>query len=158
MANQFQQYGTLTDDGQRVIAYMESACREAEAKDDVEALNALSGPIKHYYVNVFKLKLLPAWHWLEDFGNAAQAILRNITEAEAAQQEAVADKAAVSALAESLEEVKAALALAMAKIAQLEAESEAAEDAAEMASETNGMESAPPVDEPAPETRRGKRG
>lgn len=152
MPNQFSQYGNVTPEGQRVIQYMEAAAQVAEGQD-IEALNALSGPVKHYYVNVTKLHLMTPARWLEDYTNAAQAIMRNLTEAETAQAAADADKQERAALAESLEEVKAALALAMAKIAQLEAEGEAADAAAEMA----GEESAPPADEPAPDTRRGKR-
>lgn len=139
--------GTLTSDGQRLIAYISEQIAQAEADTNPDSLNALAGPIKHYYVNVHKLPNLSPAQWLEDYANAARAIHSVMTQIAESTAKAQAEAEERSRLSESLDDVKAALALAMQRIAELEAK-QAAETP-----EMDAEESAP-----APEPVKTKKG
>lgn len=147
ISNEFVQYGTVTPAGQEVIEHINATLTAAEATNDVDAINSLAGHIKHYYVNVMKLRALSPAQFLESYPNAARSIagyLRDVRESAAARQAEIEER---TRLSESLEEVKAALAVALQKIADMEAERMA--DAVEQPS----MESAP-----APEPVKSKKG
>ena len=47
--------GSTTEDGRRLIDWIESHFIEADRANDITLINSLSGDIKHYYVNVYKL-------------------------------------------------------------------------------------------------------
>lgn len=70
--------GSSTEDGRKLIEWIESHFIEADKANDIALINSLSGDIKHYYVNVFKLNkmtggdsggLTPA-KWLSDYRNS----------------------------------------------------------------------------------------
>lgn len=46
--------GKLTDEGQQVCEYIEAQFAEADRTGDVDAINALPGHIKYYYLHVAK--------------------------------------------------------------------------------------------------------
>ncbi|NBW14294.1 MAG: hypothetical protein EBR82_40485 [Caulobacteraceae bacterium] len=129
--------GKLTPDGQRLIAYMTEQIAQAKVDANPDSLNALPGPIKHYYVNVESIRALSPEAWLQDYSNAARALHNTLTQIEESAARAQAEADERSRLSESLEDVKAALALAMQRIAELEAK-QAAE-----APEMDAEESAP---------------
>jgi hypothetical protein len=135
------EYGTLTPDGARVVAYMRDQIDQAE-RGSLAMLNALPGPIKHFYANVVKLHAMTEAEWVRDFATDAGLILRGLVqldEAKAQEEQATAEKAK---LVESLDDVKAALAQALERIAELEkAQKPVEEPAAEPEPEAAPVES-----------------
>lgn len=130
----FINYGVPTDEGKRVLAHLRGQCEMAEARG-LSALNGLSGHVAYFYINVFKGGFLTETNWLKSYPNMASAAysdLMQIEEAQAAQQQEAAEKTRIS---ESLDEVKAALAVALQRIADLEA----------------AQKTPDPVEEPEPE-------
>jgi hypothetical protein len=115
----FINYSVPTDEGKRVLAHLRAQCDMAEARG-LSALNGLAGHVAYFYVNVYKGHFLTENDWLKSYPNAAAAAysdLMQIEEAQAAQQQADANQTRIS---ESLDEVKAALAIAMQRIDELE--------------------------------------
>src|SRR5262245_62859025 len=111
-------------DETRIIRYLDGLCAEADREASPEAVNGLPGMVKHYYVNVYKARLLTPDAWVRDYPGAAAAAWRNLTEADdsEAQRRTLADTLAgqtrlvaeLAALKESLAE----------QVAELEAELE----------------------------------
>jgi hypothetical protein len=115
----FINYGVPTDEGKRVLAHLRAQCDMAEARG-LSALNGLSGHVGYYYINVYKGHFLTENDWLRSYPNMATAAysdLMQIEESKVAQEQEAADKTRIS---ESLDEVKAALAIAMQRIDELE--------------------------------------
>lgn len=136
ISNEFVQYGVVTPAGQEVIEHINSTLAAAEATNDVDAINSLAGHIKHYYVNVTKLRAITPAQFLESYPNAARSIagyLRDVRESAAAKQAEIEER---TRLSESLDEVKAALDVALQKIAKMEAERMAAASADDAAVES----------------------
>jgi hypothetical protein len=133
----FIKLGVPTDEGARVLAHLREQCAIADAN---RSENQLAGHVGFYYINVYKTGFLSENDWLKSYPNAATAAysdLMHIEEAQAAQQQDAAEKTRIS---ESLDEVKAALAVAMQRIDELEkaqkpAEEPAAEPTPEVAAE-----------------------
>jgi hypothetical protein len=113
------EYGKPTADGARVLAYMHQQIVEAEA-GSLALLNALPGTIKHFYANVIKLQAMSEADWLRDYPDSAGFILRGLIQMDEARAQAEQDAADKSRISESLEDVKTALALAMARLDELE--------------------------------------
>jgi hypothetical protein len=136
----FIKLGVPTDEGTRVLAHLREQCAIADAN---RSENQLSGHVGFYYINVYKTGFLSENDWLKSYPNAATAAysdLMHIEEAQAAQQQDAADKTRIS---ESLDEVKAALAIAMQRIDELE---KAAKPADEPAVEPTPEVAAEPVE------------
>jgi hypothetical protein len=113
----FIKLGVPTDEGARVLAHLREQCVIADAN---RSENQLAGHVGFYYINVYKTGFLSENDWLKSYPNAATAAysdLMHIEEAQAAQAQDAADKTRIS---ESLDEVKAALAIAMQRIDELE--------------------------------------
>jgi hypothetical protein len=125
----FIKLGVPTDEGARVLAHLREQCAIADAN---RSENQLAGHVGFYYINVYKTRFLSENDWLKSYPNAATAAysdLMHIEEAQAAQAQDAAEKTRIS---ESLDEVKAALAIAMQRIDELEkAQKPADEPAAE---------------------------
>lgn len=113
------EYGTPTADGARVLSYMHEQIDQAEA-GSLAMLNALPGPIKHFYANVVKLRAMTEAEWLRDFATDAGAILRGIVQLDEAKAQQAAETAEKARIVESLDDVKAALAVALARLDELE--------------------------------------
>lgn len=101
------QNGFVTPDGKRVIDEMNRQIEEAEKAQDIEALNKLSGHVKHYYVNVCKMALLSEAEWLRDHSYGAGVVFSALEEAaqEAAEKQEIKD--GQNAITEALESLKA---------------------------------------------------
>lgn len=82
---------TPTDEGARVIQWVKELLAEAEKDKVPDKINALPGMVKHFYINVVKLKALTEAQWLRDYPNSATAALELLTEAESAKNEAEAE-------------------------------------------------------------------
>lgn len=82
--------GFPTEDGYKLIAWMEAQFTEADKSNDVALINSMSGDVQHYYVNVAKLKTLTPEAWLRDYRNSiARSAYRNyVYTQEMAQREA----------------------------------------------------------------------
>ena len=121
--------GSPTEDGRKLIAWIESQFAEADATNDIALINSLSGDIKHYYVNVYKLNKmsgssgagLSAEKWLSDYRNSiAMNAWRNysyVQEQVVKQNQLEATTAKTEELAAGLNDFKEALAEQMAKLA-----------------------------------------
>ena len=103
-----------TEDGQKVVDWMQGMIREADETRNVDMLNAMPGYMKFYHANVMKLKAISPNEWLEQFENTGVASAwRDMThlEEQAKQAEKVEETiAGVSTLEASLEQVKEELA------------------------------------------------
>jgi hypothetical protein len=153
------EYGKPTADGARVLAYMHQQIIEAEA-GSLATLNALPSMIKHFYANVVKLHAMTEAEWLQSYPDNGNVILRGLIQLDEAKAQAEQDAAEKSRISESLDDVKAALALALARLDELEkADKPAEEPAAEPTPEPEA--DAAPVEskkarkaktEPEPET------
>lgn len=102
----FVQNGFVTPEGKRVIEHMESTINVAESADSIDALNSLSGPLKHYYLNVMKAKTLSEGEWLRDYSYAAGTVHQALVEADTDKAEKDALKEADAGIAAELEKVK----------------------------------------------------
>jgi hypothetical protein len=123
----FIKLGVPTDEGARVLAHLREQCAIADAN---RSENQLAGHVGFYYINVYKTGFLSENDWLKSYPNAATAAysdLMHIEEAQAAQQQDAAEKTRIS---ESLDEVKAALAIAMQRIDELEKAQKPADESA----------------------------
>lgn len=89
---------SLSDDGRKLVEFIESQFVEADRTNNIEALNNLSGMIGHYYVNVFKLKSMTAERWVKDYPNAAHNAwaAKEYHEAKAQESQTVAETAATT--------------------------------------------------------------
>lgn len=137
----FINYSVPTDVGKRVLAHLRAQCDIADAN---RTENLLAGHVGHFYANVYKARFLTENDWLKSYPNAAAAAysdLMQIEEAQAAQQQADATQTRIS---ESLDEVKAALAIAMQRIDELEKAAQKPAD--EPASEPEPEAEAAPVE------------
>lgn len=120
--------GSATEDGRKLIEWIESHFVEADRTNDVALINALSGDIKHYYVNVYKMNKMTGGDsggltpekWLSDYRHSiAMNAWRNYqyTEQQAQRQsqlEATTQK--TEELASGLNELKEALLGQMEKL------------------------------------------
>lgn len=122
---EFVHQGEMTTEGKLVIDTMLAAIEEAEKDTTPDSLNRLSGPVKHFYANSVKLNMLTPTGWLESYPNAAAAVLRDIKyfEEQAEQERLKAER--VSSIAESLEQLKLALAEQKSEADSLRAELDA---------------------------------
>lgn len=129
--------GTMTEDGRALIEWMEAQFIEADRANDVTLINSLSGDIKHYYVNVYKMNKMTGGQsaltpevYLRDYKNSfVMSNWRNFqyTRQQAEQKDKLAEatqrteklEAQLKLLQENLE----------AKMTELNARSEALEEA-----------------------------
>lgn len=61
---------TLSKDGARLVEWLDAQCSYAESlplAESVNHMNTVSGPIRQYYINVYKLKSHTSAAWVEDF-------------------------------------------------------------------------------------------
>lgn len=97
--------GSMTEDGRKMIEWMESQFLEADQKNDVAFLSSgISGDIQYYYINVYKTKMMSPEQWLRDYRQGmAQRTWSNYqwsllkaqeAEQQASQMEAQAQKSA----------------------------------------------------------------
>lgn len=140
-------YGRVTDDGARVLAHLRGLCEAADRNPDRLAVNALSGHVGHFYVNVYKMHLMTEADWLRSYPNAGNAVYLELTALEEAKAKEQAQAEQTTVLAESLEALKAQLVDALDRLAKLEG----AEKPVEPTPETDPS----PVAESKP--RKGKR-
>lgn len=63
--------GSLSGDGQALVAFIEGQFVEADHTNDLQTLNNLSGMIGHYYTNVYKLHTMKPEQWVKDYPNGA---------------------------------------------------------------------------------------
>ncbi|MFA6044740.1 MAG: hypothetical protein WC718_07135 [Phycisphaerales bacterium] len=125
MATEFVQNGAITPEGQKVIARLEAGIAEAlklEEGQNAGALNALSGPYKHYLVNVQQMGkhtgFTPA-QWLKDYAYGAQSVYDLVLaeEKQAAQDKLNEDTVAQQAgLADKIGDLEKRLTEALATI------------------------------------------
>lgn len=120
--------GSTTEDGRKLIDWIESHFIEADRSNDVALINMLSGDLKHYYVNVYKMNKmtggesggLTAGQWLSDYRNSiAMNAWRNYqyTEQQAVKESQLeATTAKTEALEAGLNEFKEAILEQMAKL------------------------------------------
>lgn len=120
--------GSMTGDGEKLISWIESQFLEADQANDIAAINGLSGDIKHYYVNVYKLNRmtggsgsgLTPQKWLSDYRNSiAMNAWRNfqfVQEQVVKQSQLEQTTARTEELATGLNQLKEALAEQMAKM------------------------------------------
>src|SRR5690606_11093489 len=105
--------GSPTEDGYRYINWIESQFAEADQSNDVRLLNSLSGDSQHYYVNVYKMKVMTPEAWLRDYKNSiarngyrnylyAQEQVERQSQLEATTQKAVELEQGMNALQEAL--------------------------------------------------------
>lgn len=105
--------GSPSEDGYKYIAWMEAQFTEADQSNDIRLLNSLSGDIQHYYVNVFKMKMMSPEAWLRDYKNStarngyrnyiyAQEQVEAQSQLEATTQKAVELEAGMNTLKEAL--------------------------------------------------------
>jgi hypothetical protein len=145
----FIKLGVPTDEGARVLAHLREQCAIADAN---RSENQLAGHVGFYYINVYKTGFLSENDWLKSYPNAATAAysdLMHIEEAQAAQQQDAAEKTRIS---ESLDEVKAALAIAMQRIDELEKAQKPADEPA--AEPTPEAEAAPVESKPSKKAQK----
>jgi hypothetical protein len=145
----FIKLGVPTDEGARVLAHLREQCAIADAN---RSENQLAGHVGFYYINVYKTGFLSENDWLKSYPNAATAAysdLMHIEEAQAAQQQDAAEKTRIS---ESLDEVKAALAIAMQRIDELEKAQKPADEPA--AEPTPEAEAAPVESKPSKKVQK----
>lgn len=86
----FTKHGELTAEGQRVADYMDGVL--AEAGDNIDAINALPGHVKSWYVHVRKMHTATPGGWMESNGYAAGAVHQYLIEQDAAAAAAKAEK------------------------------------------------------------------
>lgn len=136
------EYGKPTAEGARVLAYMHEQITAAEA-GSLAMLNALPGPIKQFYAMVVKMHAMTEAEWLKSYPDNGAVIFNQIVrldEAAAQQEAATAEK---TRIVESLDEVKAALAVALQRIADLEAAQKPTEEPAAEPEPEPEVEAAP---------------
>jgi hypothetical protein len=122
--------GSTTEDGRRLIDWIESQFVEADRNNDVALINSLSGEIKHYYVNVYKLNKmtggdsngLTPGKWLSDYRNSiAMNAWRNFqyTEEQAVRESQLDQTTAkTEELAKGLNDLQESLAEQFKKLAE----------------------------------------
>lgn len=134
---------SLSDDGRKLVEFIEGQFIEADRTNNIEALNNLSGMIGHYYVNVYKMKAMTPDRWVKDYPNAAHNAwaAKEYLEAQAQESQTVAETAAATTtLADELKALKESL---MAEIQQLK------DEKAELAAKVETLEAAKPEKKPA---------
>lgn len=62
---------SLSGDGQKLVEFIESQFIEADRENNLEILNNLSGMIGHYYVNVYKARVMTPERWVKEYPNGA---------------------------------------------------------------------------------------
>ncbi len=125
---------SLSDDGRKLVAFIESQFVEADKTNNLEVLNSLSGMIGHYYTNVYKLGTMTADKWVKEFPNAAHNAWasKEYLEAKALESQQVAEntettntlvdelKAFKESMAAEIEALRGEIAKRDEKIAALE--------------------------------------
>lgn len=109
--------GNLTEAGEKLAAWM-----DAQDTPDVDRFNALTGTVKHWLVNVRKLKTISAANWLADYQGRANILYESVMAEEAAAAEAQKVTEAVettSKLEQALAELKEKFEAQAAEIAAL---------------------------------------
>lgn len=120
--------GSTTEDGRKLINWIEAHFVEADRANDVGLINSLSGDLKHYYVNVYKMNKmtggesggLSASQWLSDYRNSiAMGAWRNYQytlDQAVKESQLEATTAKTEELATGLNELKEALMGQMSKL------------------------------------------
>lgn len=123
------EYGKPTADGARVLAYMHEQIATAET-GSLAQLNALPGPIKQFYAMVVKMHAISEADWLKSYPDGANGILNYLVRLDEAKAQQEAEAVEKTRIAESLDDVKAALATALARLDELEKAQKPAEEPA----------------------------
>lgn len=122
--------GNMTEDGRRLIEWMESQFVESDKDSSrIAEINALSGDVKHYYVNVYKMHKqnphgggISAEKWLNDYRNSialnAYRNMRFIEEQAEVKAEAISTSERTKTLEENMQKLSETL---TAKIEELSA-------------------------------------
>lgn len=129
--------GGLTTDAVHLKEWMEAQFMEADKANDVEKLNNLSGPIAHYYVNVFKTGFVKPERWFAEtvsFARNAWEIMQYV-EQKAAKELEVAEAAQTAkvqsnAVADELQKFKESIAMQVAELEKANADLQAKLNAA----------------------------
>jgi hypothetical protein len=114
--------GQMTDDGRKLVAWIEAQFVEADKSPErITEINALSGDIKHYYVNVYKMNKatggsggLTPEKWLNDYRNSislsAWRNMQFMTEQAEAKQELITTSERTKTLEENMQKLQETLA------------------------------------------------
>lgn len=125
--------GTPTKDGAQLVEWIEAQFRDIDAKNDIVALNRMSGPIADYYVNVYKLRAMTSQRWLGEHANSfapsAYGIMKFIEEQAATEQRNAETATKADQVAGELEVLQGKLAEALAEIERQGAEINALKEA-----------------------------
>ena len=111
--------GTLSGDGQALVAFIESQFVEADRTNNLDLLNSLAGNITHYYVNVYKAKTMTREQWVKDYPHGAMGAwsAKLYTEAKLAESQAIVDTAQKTTTLEAeLQKLKESVAETVAKL------------------------------------------
>lgn len=129
--------GALSTDGKQLQEWIVAQFQEADKASNLEQLNSLSGPIAHYYVNVFKTKFITPERWFkecESFARNAWDIKVYVEEKalKEAQTAATANEANTKAdtIADELRKFKESVAEQVAELEKANADLQAKLDAA----------------------------
>lgn len=117
---EFISQNTITPEGERVLAHIKTQLREADERGD-RTYTSLSGPYRYFFANVVSLKAFSEAEFLKSYPNMAGAVYRDLVDLDEAKAQTEAAAAEKTVISESLDEVKAALAVALQRIADLEA-------------------------------------
>lgn len=129
--------GALTTDAKYLVEWMEAQFLEADAKNDLDRLNNLSGPISHYYTNVFKTGFIKPERWFAEMSTFAHRAweIKDLVERKAAEQAEIAEaaqsaKTKSDSVADELQKFKESIALQVAELEKANAELQAKLEAA----------------------------
>lgn len=133
--------GKINEAGQKLVAWM-----DAQDTPDPDRFNALTGIVKHFLVNVRKMRSISEAQWLADYEGRATILYEGVQAVEAAAAEAQKVTEAVettSKLEQALAELKEKVEVQAAEIAALkEGKGEAAPKKGRKAKDPN-----PPADD-----------
>lgn len=139
---EFVQHGQLTPAGKELIAYMEAKIAETvrlyEEKGDINFVNGMSGPLKHYRTWVQQMGSTTSEKFLTEFPYGASVMYENMMLEKQATE--VAQQAA--AVADKTDNLEGKLAKMQADLATVIAENQALREAAKVTVtvETDGDE------------------
>lgn len=150
--------GALTTDAKHLTEWMEAQFAEADRTNNIERLNNLSGPIAHYYVNVFKTGFVKPERWFAETASFARNAwdIMHYVEQKAAQEAEIAEaaqaaKAKSDGVADELTKFKESVAAQVAELEKANAELQAKLEAALSAKTGRKAKAEPAETEDKPE-------
>lgn len=106
MVDFLKQDGTPTTEGAAVLGYIHEQIKAADDPNDKTKMNALSGPIRHFWVNVVAGKTMTESAYLRDYPYAVGAVW-SIVEAERAEKaQEAAQQESQNAFAEEFKKLR----------------------------------------------------